>query len=217
MLLVADSTGGKFDVRLPAVGVDQTLSFLPTYLSIPTDARVGAGLYVGATNVDPSDDDIVADGGIYLGRNADPGTGNVAFTGSLISYKNSTEYTGYAFVPLIAPLTSTSWDGDSFSTTAKTLIDLSAVFGVPAGVKAVLASIQIRDSASSGGAYWLALSPNNTTGQGPLIEACENVDDRWTFDSGVIPCDANGDIYYQIAASGTNTMDVYLQVWWYFI
>jgi len=37
----------------------------------------------------------------------------------------------------LTPLTSTAWDGgDAFSTTAKTLIDLSAVFGVPAGVKA---------------------------------------------------------------------------------
>ena len=31
------------------------------------------------------------------------------------------------FVPLTTPLTSTSWDGDARSTTAKTKIDLSAV------------------------------------------------------------------------------------------
>ena len=65
---------------------------------------------------------------------------------------------------LTTPKTSDSWDGDARSTTAKTLIDLSAVFGVPAGVKAVLVGVSMRDSgsaASTGGCY-LILSPVNT-------------------------------------------------------
>ena len=44
---------------------------------------------------------------------------------------------------LTTPLTSTAWDEDSYSTTAKTLIDLSEVFGVPAGVKAVMVKISL--------------------------------------------------------------------------
>ena len=33
----------------------------------------------------------------------------------------------------------------------------------------------------------------------------------------VVPCDANGDVYYQIVASGTGTMDVHLQIWGYWL
>lgn len=47
---------------------------------------------------------------------------------------------------LTTPLTSTSWDGDARSTTAKTKIDLSAVFGVPAGAKGILVRLVARDS-----------------------------------------------------------------------
>ena len=35
--------------------------------------------------------------------------------------------------------------------------------------------------------------------------------------AGIVPCDANGDIYYQIAASGTGTMDVNIQIWGYWM
>ncbi len=115
---------------------------------------------------------------------------------------------------LTAPLTSTSWDGDAHSTTAKTLIDLSAVFGVPAGVRWVLVSISLRDSGSAASDCWLALSPNDTAKQGMLV-SCLPVNDRSNRTSAIVPCNADGDIYYQIAASGSGTMDVYLQIWGY--
>ena len=38
-------------------------------------------------------------------------------------------YTGYLFVPLTTPLTSTSWDGDTKTTADRAIVDLSAVFG----------------------------------------------------------------------------------------
>ena len=81
------------------------------------------------------------------------------------------------FVPLRAPLTSTSWDGDAYSTTAKTKVDLSAVFSVPAGARAVLAHIEVNDSGSAGTDCYLILSPNNTAGQG-LAVSCGEVNDR---------------------------------------
>ena len=116
---------------------------------------------------------------------------------------------------LTTPLTSTSWDGDSFSTTAKTLIDLSAVFGVPAGVRWVLVHTRVRDSGSAGGSYFLILSPNSTAGDG-LVNRVEYVtNDARNEQTMVVPCDANGDIYYQIAASGTGTTDVWLEIWGY--
>lgn len=119
---------------------------------------------------------------------------------------------GWTF--LTTPLTSTSWDGDSHSTTAKTLIDLSAVFGVPAGISAVLVLVVVNDSASQTTDTYIILSPNNTGGSGPAISP-QYVNDRQGRQTLVVPCDANGDIYYQIAASGANTFDVAMQVWGY--
>ena len=118
---------------------------------------------------------------------------------------------------LTTPLTSTSWDGDSFSTTAKTLIDLSAVFGVPAGVKAVMfAGCYIRDSASAANDCWLILGPTNTNLVGNAV-TCQSVNDRPARFNFIVPCDANGDIYYQCAASGVGTLDIFLHIWGYLL
>jgi len=121
------------------------------------------------------------------------------------------------FIALTAPLTSTSWDGDSFSTTAKTKIDLSAVFGVPAGVKAVLVKTSIRDSASASSACLFQLSGISTGTKYSLTTLASPVNDRNGYSQGIVPCDANGDIYYQITASGTGTMDIYLEIWGYWL
>ena len=120
------------------------------------------------------------------------------------------------FVPLTTPLTSTSWDGDSYSTTAKTLIDLSEVFGVPAGIKAVLAWVAVRDSGSQTTDCYFRLSPVSTGAAGIGVN-CDYVNDRYGRHSLIVPCDANGDIYYQIEASGSGTMDVFLQIWGYWL
>ncbi len=123
------------------------------------------------------------------------------------------------FVPLATGLTSTSWDGDARSTTAKTLIDLSAVFGVPAGVKAVYVAVSCRDSASaSTNNLFVLLSPNNTAGSGQIINRISGqVNDYWQDVNAICCCDPNGDIYYQIAASGAGTMDIYLTILGYWI
>lgn len=119
---------------------------------------------------------------------------------------------------LSTPLTSTDWDGDARSTTSKTLIDLSAVFGVPAGVKAVFARVWIRDSGSAGASNaWFLLSPNDTAYQGSFAVFCQGLaNDSYSGGSAICPCDANGDIYYQLAASGTGTMDVSIEIWGYY-
>ena len=131
--------------------------------------------------------------------------------------KNSTE--GYLFVPLAAPLTSTDWDGDARSTTAKTLIDLSVVFGAPAGVKAVYVNVGARDSASGATTgLFVLLGPTDTAAVGSAICRPSGLpNDYYDHTEGIIPCDANGDIYYQIVASGVGTMDVFLTIWGYWI
>lgn len=123
---------------------------------------------------------------------------------------------GWTF--LITPLTSTAWDGDAFSTTAKTKIDLSVVFGVPAGVKAVLVRMVARDSGSSSGYCQIGLSPNNTADSVALQAYLQDVaNDVYVTTSGIVPCDVNGDVYYQVTASGAGTLDVVIQIWGYWL
>ena len=122
----------------------------------------------------------------------------------------------HRFVPLQAPLTSTDFDGDSFPTTAKTVIDLSVEFGAPAGIRAALFRYAIRDAGSAANDTWVILSPTNVATTG-ITADCHPVDDRWTRGAFVVPCDANGDVYYQIQASGAGLFELSLQIWGYFI
>ena len=118
---------------------------------------------------------------------------------------------------LTTPLTSTSWDGDSFSTTAKkTKIDLSAVFGVPAGVKAVLVNIALRDSGSAANECFISLSPSSSVSG--LTARCSGIaNDKFVNACLTVPCDTNGDICYQIVASGTGTLDAFIEIWGYWL
>lgn len=116
---------------------------------------------------------------------------------------------------LTTALTSTSWDGDAYSTTAPTLIDLSAVFGVPAGVKAILATIGCNDSAAWGTAdLYVALNPSNSATQ-RVLRVHTFGGDILNGGTGVVPCDSNGDVYYSISASGAGTMDIIIRIWGY--
>lgn len=154
---------------------------------------------------------------VSVGGNVDVAS-NIEYDGNLVGVRGGVSYTGYTFVPLASPLTSTSWDGDSFSATAKTLIDLSSVFGVPGGIRAVLFEVSIRDSGSSGaGDYYLVLGPSNAAATGLWIDVNGLGNDELERGSLVVPCDANGDVYYEINASGAGTMDVWLRVWGYWI
>ena len=123
---------------------------------------------------------------------------------------------GSNLIRLTAPLTSTDWNGDRYSTTAKTKIDLSAVFSVPAGVSAVLVLLQIRDSASSTSEVGMGFAPNDTADQYSFFQSLRGMGNNYSeYVTVTIPCDANGDIYYQITASGNSTMDVWLTIWGY--
>jgi len=133
------------------------------------------------------------------------------------SHLSGAEGWTHPFHPLQSPLTSTAWDGDAYSTTAKTLIDLSAVFGVPAGVKAVDVSVKINDSGSAGGDYYLILDCTSIANQGRRVRCSGLPNDSPTNGHMIVPCDANGDIYHQIAASGAGTMDIVIQIWSYFL
>jgi len=121
------------------------------------------------------------------------------------------------FIALTTPLTSTSWDGDARSTTTKTKIDLSAVFGVPAGVKAVMVKIALRDSGSAATSCIFQLSGVSSGTNYSLTAQASPINDRYAYFNGIVPCDANGDIYYMATASDSGTMDIYLEIWGYWL
>lgn len=145
--------------------------------------------------------------------------GDVMYSNSIAAFRNGTTYTGYIFMPLTSPLTSTSWDGDSYSSTgAQTLIDLSNVFGAPAGVKAVLVTVIVRDSASASTQdLGISLGPANSTTMPVHVRCHGRPNDYWETENCIVPCDSNGDIYYRCFASGSGTLDVILQIWGYWI
>lgn len=127
-------------------------------------------------------------------------------------------YDAGIFVPLSTPLTSTSFDGDGFSTTGKTLIDLSVAFGAPAGIKAILCRVGIQDASASSFSAWFGLSPNDTADSlTSFLKIYGLVDDAIYYENVVVPCNADGDVYYQCRASGAGTLDVTLQIWGYWL
>ena len=113
------------------------------------------------------------------------------------------------FVPLTTPLTSTSWDGDNKGTGDRAIVDLSTVFGVPAGVKAVLMSIQTQGDAANDYIRFGPDSGNNFT-----LTCRTQVAGQIAHASGIVPCDANGDVYCY--ASGT-VEDVWVWIWGYWL
>lgn len=117
-------------------------------------------------------------------------------------------------------LTSTSWDGDSFGpAVAKTKIDLSAVFGVPANVKAVDVEVWVRDSGSAGVSSFIGiiLSPGDTASVGKTCQCNGVTNDAIVRHHLKVPCNSDGDIYYQITASGASTLDIWIQIWGYWL
>lgn len=110
---------------------------------------------------------------------------------------------------LATPATHTSWDGKAKTSADNGILDLSALFGIPAGVLAVDVLLVCR-SATAGRIG--EVGPSSTY---PGVVVCK----CWTtggadfyFANGRCPCDANGDIYFY--ASG-DLAYVYLQIWGY--
>lgn len=108
---------------------------------------------------------------------------------------------------LTTPLTSTSWDGDTKTTADRAIIDLSAVFGVPAGIKAVDIRIQI-NSAVAGD--YIRFGPNSTYNY--QVVCRQQVVGIISHSNGKVNCDSNGDIYCY--PSGT-IANVFLEIWGY--
>jgi hypothetical protein len=117
---------------------------------------------------------------------------------------------GGKFVPLTTPLTSTAWYGGEKGVADRAIVDLSAVFGVPAGIKAVSMSIQTKGNAAGD---YIRFGPNATYNYAIICR---------TQVAGVInhagpspvPCDSNGDVY---CYPSTTIPDVYVMIWGYWL
>ncbi len=120
---------------------------------------------------------------------------------------------------LTTRLTSTAWDGDARSTTAKTKIDMSSVFaGYPdAPVRAVYVNVSVRDSASATKDCMVILGPTNAANVGEAFRCSGLANDQYASIRSWVPCDANGDIYFQVVASGAGTLDAWIDVWGYML
>ena len=113
------------------------------------------------------------------------------------------------FIALTTPLTSTAWDGDDKGTGDRATVDLSAVFGVPAGVKAVLMSVQTTGDTAN---EYIRFGPDSTNN---FVLTCRTqVASQIAHASGLVPCDANGDVYCY--TSGT-VERVYVWIWGYWL
>lgn len=110
---------------------------------------------------------------------------------------------------LTTQLTSTSWNGDSKTNANNGVIDLSAVFGVPAGVKAVLCGVTCY---SATGGIALILKPDSDAASAPPINL-HTTANTYRGQSAWVPCDANGDIYF--GSDSPTGAQVWMEIWGY--
>jgi len=166
------------------------------YIKMSPGLRIAGGLYVGSTGTDPDADDI-------------------HFDGNLKSMKNSTVYDVYAIHPVTAPFTSTSWDGDDAKTVAASPyeIDTSAVFGVPAGVKAVYIRLATKWAGVDNAYSCNVRAKGGSSGQ--VVCRSDVSAGGWNEATGWVSCDANGDI--EVVVGGADTTAVFLELWHYAI
>ena len=156
---------------------------------------------------------LAAAGGLQAGGSTDPGDGYVGYTVGLRPNKNSTQYICYGYYGSSSWWTSTAWDGDAKGATAGTKIDLSAVFGLPANVKAV--NVQVIAKANNAGptdSFFVGVGPGTAYDTQVAVYTWGNVFMRA---SGICTCDANGDIYYTVVKGATTY--VHLRIMGYFI
>jgi len=109
--------------------------------------------------------------------------------------------------------------GDAFSDVGSaTEINLEALSEgkIPKGIEAVLVRLGCADSdVSTGSPCFYLFSKGETATPALVVNLADNGadhDDKLRYDSGVVPCDSAGNIHYSCAASGSNTLDVYIAI-----
>ena len=88
--------------------------------------------------------------------------------------------------------TSTSWDSDAKAFDSSAIIDLSVVFGMPAGVKAVSVNAYAVDETVD--VQWGFFQSSGDINKG--VWQAVQVANQYIGVAGIVPCDGNGDIYF---------------------
>ena len=118
------------------------------------------------------------------------------------------------------PWTNTDFDGDSFSDVgAHTKIEnTSWSTTIPSNAKALVIRAVARDSGSAATLdnEVRLYSTDTATNPAHSVRPAGITNDAITENQGIVPC-TDGDIWYQIDASGANTMDVWLQLVGYWL
>jgi hypothetical protein len=99
---------------------------------------------------------------------------------------------------------------NGWSSQAIALLNLEADSNgkIPKGAKTVTATTLVSDSGSAATSSYLSAGQDSTMGYAQFQNTIGGIaDGKWFGNEGVIPCDANGDIYTSILASGANTFD----------
>jgi hypothetical protein len=194
--------------KWPCIQYSATEHKFDNYLPPYDDCRVeiwGSAEIYGALQVDTTSADVSLT------------AANIKLSGVLQRVYDTDTYTGYIVVPLATPATSTSYDGDYFSDVSFTEIDLSSAFGLPDNIKGIFARISFRDSGSSTTRCYAGLSGVAdemylAVVAEPPREAANNV---LAHAAGFVPCNANGNVYLRVEASGTNTAQLWIQIYGY--
>jgi len=135
--------------------------------------------------------------------------GNIAYAGDLEPIRSSTQYTGYVYVPLTSGGSSTSWDGDAKTTGDNGIIDLSAVFGIPANVKAVNLRVAFNDETVN-----VSVKMHHPDNAERGLVQYTQVASQVIGISGVVACDSNGDISFTCSSEIDN---MYVLILGYFL
>ena len=150
-----------------------------------------------------------------------PATGTAANSnklgGQLPSYYK--EYVDSKLVLFTTPYTSSSFDGDSFSATSKTGINLASLFNIPSNAIAVL--VQLLASDSNSATYsdvFFGVGPNSTAGSLAVIACPRGLPNNFiAYGFGICACSPLSTIYYQVGASGTGTLKGWIRIWGYLL
>lgn len=198
--LVTDFTGVASDgLRLDSSGI------ISGDLNVDVDGQFTSGLV-------PAQDDTSDIGVASTNEWKDIHiAGDLNYSGDLKPTRASVQYTGALPVPFTTPIGHGSFDGDSFSDvgTYTKIENTSWNTALPADAKALLIRLRCRDSASATtSGLFVALSGDGTNS---LLVARPSGKPNDDFAERIcwMPC-TNGDIWYRVEASGTDTMDIFL-------
>lgn len=118
-------------------------------------------------------------------------------------------------VRLNPPATSTSWDADAKDVDNNGIIDLSTVFSLPAGIKGVFAKLSAKNTSAAG--KYSSLGADSTNAYALVVTPLSTADIYISNGPALVPCDANGDIYFKTDAAHGAENTVAIQIYGYLI